>query len=423
MRMKVLASFISMAMAMPCFAQGQDVFELGGTAYALTDWQTSRDRAPNTQNLLELKPQRIETAIILEGELHGATFRIRGDVQDDRDGDGDLESNLQLLELSKTFNLSDRLSVFGGKRTLAWDTGLSYQPTGFFQRQVNFTDLTDSFGRAEGLPMLGATYFGDGFDITAVYSDDIGQQSDGFNRGLKQWALNVTRSGDNGDLSLVLQQPLDQSIGLGVIGSRSIGADYVIYGSIFGRKGTNRPINQQILSGETPITFDNPIVSLRRNEDRIRPRGLLGLSASLTDTLTLNAEYSFDLRGLNDAEWSSFNSQLYFYESFFLTEDDFLKRKKLFVSLLYLTDTLIEGGARRHYGFLRLANSDVRWGASAFTRIGLEDGSAVIGTEVKRQFNTHVIGIQATGFVGSETSEYGRLPVNTRATAFIRKRF
>ena len=392
-------------------ARGQALTDIQVDFHELIDLRDVRISSPNIDNFFSIPAISNEMSLAIEGDIKDFNFRAslvhQYSVNSRTLGDLDL----RVLELSKTVFIDDRWSVFGGKRNLNWDVASASFPVGFFQFQPSFTDFTDRFNRAEGLPLLGVNYLGDNYDITAVISEDFGKESDGFNQGLTQWAGNLTLRTPKGPFSLIFQQAEDQNLGVGFAASQDLRSDIVTYQSGFIRRGTRRPIASVLIS-DNSIAPEDGFGSFRINDGRYYFRGVIGATIAFPNSLTTSIEYSYDRRGLNTDQWESF---VQFVEPLNSVERDQID----FLNLGNISRSLTPSGARRHYGFIRASYQSTRWELSSLARMSLSDRSFLSSTQIIRKFKDGSIGSQASIFSGHESSEFGLNPIRNSINFFI----
>lgn len=170
-----------------------------------------------------------EAAIVLEARRGRAVARIRATSRDAITG----KARLRLLEGSVAAGPAPGLTVRIGKAQLNWDTGLAFQPVGFFQRTLDVADLSDFEGRGEGLPLVAVTYGGDRLSGTVVASDQLSGPRGTERQPRRQVAGRIALDLDRVSFSLIARKPDGFSTGLGGTISGTFGEKLTGYGSVY----------------------------------------------------------------------------------------------------------------------------------------------------------------------------------------------
>ena len=171
---------------------------------------------------------RDELAAGVGGETARVTWRVRVErTSVHASGRSTSGTQVRVQELARTFALNDDWSLLVGKRVLSWDPSYSSMPLGFFQKRPDLMDITDSFGRAEGLPLAALSRFGESFDFTLVCGGD---------RGRRQFAANATWSANGGSYSLIFRKAKHERAGAGFSASATLSQSLTWHASMFARR-------------------------------------------------------------------------------------------------------------------------------------------------------------------------------------------
>ena len=401
-------------------AHGNEEY-IRGHALATIAGRDVRNGPINKNNFFDINEAAGELALSLEGLMSGINWRLRFEHQQDYDKPGS-NSRLSVQELSKTFSLNNYLHATIGKTQLNWDSALSHQVLGFFQRDTNFFDLTDNFALSEGLPLLSLSYLTEKWDLTLVYGNDFLNDPDGFNQGLSQYAANVTFDIGRTTTSIIVQKPGGQRTGIGITTNVDLSDYLVAYGSFFVRKGTRRPISSLIRDDVVDIAIDNPNGSHRIDSFRRYTRFVLGMNAAMTADYSFMVEFSFDERGLDKSEWRRY-LDLIGNHRVAATAVDVSTRYLGYANLAFDVETLLPQGARQKYIFTQISKTGRQYSGSFFLRYGLDE-SALIGTNFNYELTDRLrTGLISNFFIGGETTEYGLLPVRSETRAYLQLYF
>ncbi|WP_448548278.1 hypothetical protein [Thalassotalea fusca] len=366
----------------------------------------------NPDDFLGVDAVANETALVTSGVINAkgvsVNFRNRYSYyvvegsQSDRD-------EFEWQELSIDHLLADNLIVNIGKTQLPWDMAMSFQPLGFFQRELNITDLTDSQSRSAGLPLIAFSYLATNWQGTLVYSHDFENQIDGFNQGLEQWAGKWAYTLDQGEVALVMQKPQGQPIGFGLQANYTLNDSAVFYTSIYVRKGTRRPQDMRLLMDDYIFMGQYPFSYSSLNSQQKYSRYVVGLSWQLYQ-ISFTTEYSYDERGLDDTKWRKFidnntaNLVLYHSERQALGE----------LALYYDNQAIIKTGTRQKYWFVNALMDLEQSSLGLFVKIDGHDFSSISGATFTHRLNDATdLSLSYYHFAGSRSSELGSLPIKS----------
>ena len=408
--------FIAVICLSATSAHGNEEY-IRGHSLATFAGRDVRNGPINKNNFFDINEVAGELALSLEGLMSGINWRLRYEHQQDYN-DPRSNSQLSVQELSKAFSLSDYFHVTVGKTQLNWDSALSYQVLGFFQRDTNFFDLTDNFALSEGLPLLSLSYLSDKWNLTLVYSNDFLNDPDGFNRGLSQNAANITFDIGRTTTSVIVQKPEGQRTGIGATTNIDLSDYLVAYGSIFTRKGTRRPFSSLIRDDLADIATDNPNGSHRIDSSTRYTRFVVGINAAMTTGYSVVVEFSFDKRGLDKAEWRRYLDLISAHREAATAADANIKYLG-FANLAFDAEILLPQGARQKYIFTQITKTGRQYRGSFFCRYGLDE-SVLLGTNFDYALTDRLkTGLISNFFVGGETTEYGLLPARSEIRAYF----
>ncbi|MFO7277667.1 MAG: hypothetical protein DIU56_011575 [Pseudomonadota bacterium] len=404
--------------------------EIGGFVLPLYSATKVRESPVNPGNFLGQARSSAQLAAGLHGEMGALSWRAS--VRHSRAWNGDREhrtTDVSLQELSASFALSDRVTLIAGKRILAWDVAFSSTPLGFFQKTPDLTDVTDRLERAEGLPLVALGFIGRELDLTLVYSDDSRHRSDGFNRGLRQLAANLTWTRPRASYSFVVQKPHDQRAGFGLAASVTLRDDLTAHVSAFTRRGTRRPISLRVLERELVFDTVDPNGSWRLREDERYDHWVVGTSWVGASGTSVTLEWSHDDAGLDHAQWGFWKALVAFHAAG-PAEDaapgmlEGVPPDLAAVNLAYDAKSLLPRGARRDYLFVRVAWPVGTASLSALARTGIADGSTFVNLSAGREFGRRVTAeISLSMHLGRKGTELSFLPSEGSLQAWLKYAF
>jgi hypothetical protein len=183
-----------------------------------------------------------EAAVItqLDHAVGPGTARIRTRASIAHDATAD-RARLELLEGSYLWHYRD-YTINMGKTILNWDTGLSFQPVGFFQNERDLADLGDFEGRAQGIPLIAVTRALQSFDVTAAFSDRLEGPENDVRRSRRQGAIRL--AADIGPLTTgwIVHAAEDRPLGGALTVSATVTERLVIHGSAYADERSFRSI-------------------------------------------------------------------------------------------------------------------------------------------------------------------------------------
>lgn len=384
----------------------------GGSVQLESDISALRTTRLNRGNFLKMADQSGRAAFLVEGVSDGFSYRVRADEIVERNDGVNSHSDFTLQELNKSFQLSESTSLSVGKRIYSLDQSYIGQPLGFFQKQTDLTDPTDSRGLSEGIPMIALSWVGTSAFATAIYSNDIGVREDGYNRGLKQWVLRFGYQFKDADIAVLLRRVDGESTGIGGTGSWAISDDLNIYGSFYTARGTKQPVPWAVLGGPFRFvgTTDEAIGSGRANNDIWYPRIAIGSVFTPRNLPKVQVELIYDRRGLSDPEYQRYIKMIQFHESGYQRG---FPEGLVGANLGFDAQVLTSKGIRRKYLSISsdYAIESVSFNGGVY--IGLEDWSSVYYLSAIKSLskNTSIL-FSGTLFRGPENSERRLLPID-----------
>jgi hypothetical protein len=371
---------------------------------------TVREGLVNPDNHLDRPDAKAETALVAKGQIYDFRFRVRGQYNLTHRDDWYDKSDLILQELSREFQFSDDTTLLIGKTNLNWDVAYSSRPLGFFSKDVDLRDIEDRFDRTRGLPLIALTHIGDGWDVTGVISDDFGETRDGFNAGLRQWAIKAGTQFGATNANLIVQQPERQPVGYGFSATHAVGNSLAFHAEGFVRQGTRRPIHESVFTGQPRFygADQNPYGEFRRNDNSWYPRWVVGGQWTSDELLNIIVEWVHDSRGLDDDQWRDFKNLARFHGSGrnFGLSDTAVNGNLARDALTYLTT-----GTRQDYLYLRFLQGGATWEPALSSFTSLEDGSTSFNFRLTYTgAHDWQFWIDARANVGLGGSEFGSVP-------------
>ena len=404
-------------------AGSNDTWDLDARGYLLELMTVNKTRSGPRPlyNATRIPRFASELALGLEGNWGEVSYRLRATATDGWDPDAAGRTDVVLQELSREWIAGKNLRLLVGKSVLSWDVGFSAQPLGFFQTEQDFRDITDRFGRSEGLPLIALTWLGESGSVAVVYSNDFENAPDGFNEGLRQWGLNVVYDLPGLTVSGVVQQPEDQRLGLGGSISGVAGSRYAFHGSVFVRRGTRRPTHRSIETQELVFWNSDPYGSFRRHDDRYFARWVIGGRVTPDPWSEFLVEWVHDDRGFDRAEWRRFLKLVDFHR-WGGTAD--VPQESVAANLLHDGQALIRNGARQDYLYVRYSRQIERSSVAISAFVGVADGSFIPAVSADlAKVGRLVLGARASAFVGSGSSEFGMIALDWIIDASVRYDF
>jgi hypothetical protein len=346
---------------------------------------------------VDLSSQSAEAALLLDGEHSGLRYRVRAEAfaYSSRPS----EFSVSLKEISYGRRLSDEWSLSLGKQVRSWDSGVSFQPLGFFRKGLDLADPFDSEGRVEGLPMIVVTRLGARANIEAIISEPFSNSFRAANE--RQWALRI--SGDPVpaiNAALIVRQRQHADPGVGVSASWAKGRLQLHADAFYGAP----PVNITYLSlQEAPRLYNAP-PAIVRNPNNAALDAVLGFTWTATDHLEISAEWTLQGGGASNADWSRLMDQIDFHRGALSGPSSSLAFANLAWDFAALPD-------RREHVFV-MARAPI--GAATYTLSSLfntSDASALINARANWLIVGHTgLGLGVTAFSGSSRSEFGVLP-------------
>jgi hypothetical protein len=378
---------------------------MGGFAVATIGRTRLNESLLNPGNAYGIAESNRNLAGVIEGQLWQNTFRLRAEFTRENGVQSRERHSSQVLELNRVFRLSDSTTFSIGKRILSIDQSSFSQPLGFFQTQADFADLTDSLGKAEGLPMVVAGWAGGDATVAFIASNDFEHKIDGFNRGLKQTALKVTYELPDLSLTGLVRKAPGESVGAGGSYSFVPSERLNLYGSAYVARGTLRPVSPLLMAGHTGLFS-------RQNDGVLYPRFTIGSAFSFNTDMRIQGELIYDRRGLSGEQ---------FDELLRRAAELSLAGPRNIASLASLGSSLTGRGARRRYLSLLATRSLDAWSLSAGTYASLEDSSAVCYASVSTSLATRMSAVMSiTRMIGGSGSERQLGPVGSGSSFSLR---
>jgi hypothetical protein len=375
----------------------------------------SRSSRLNPGDALQTEGWSGEATAILEGKVDDLRWRLRASATASTSEDFGTVTPATASILLNELAYSHRFGAWGltlGKAILNWNTGLAYQPLGFFR--ASKTDLGDIFdveGRSEGLPLLDLAYLGRGFVAEAALSlsnawgatvndgsavPDAGGQGTLTPFNQRQAAFRFSTEILQGvQVAFVARQPLMGPFGAGASMSYAAADSIELHGDLY----------------EEP------------EHDLLRYVG--GVTWTPLPKLAFYNEWIYRGDGLTGQQWFDYTGGVETHRIAYLSATSPAQTGAALGALgadASWLDTF--GGLRRAYSYLR-----VEWGEapevlflSAY--FGLADGSALLTAAKGFRLPLGLAAnVQASAFVGRQDAEFGLVPLAATLSLRLLRRF
>jgi len=367
----------------------------------------------NPEDFLGVSAFANETAAITSGTLDlgklGINFRNRLTYQFIEGSNNDQHSiEWQELSIDKVLHSNWILNL--GKTQIPWDMATSFQPLGFFQKELDVMDITDSQSRSSGLPLAALSYLKDDWNISLVYSHDYENNINGFNEGLEQWAAKLSFIQNEWEASVVAQKPQGQPIGFGVNANYTVNNNLVLYGSGFIRQGTRRPQDTRLTRESYQFSADFPFAPTQQNDNTSLARYVIGGNWYVSN-IGLTVEYVYDSRGLSNTQWRNYIEHNNIHNTLYRNNE---LHELGELGLFYDNQVILNTGTRQKYVFTNLnIDFDVSR-LNIFSKIDAHHYSAVSGFSYVYQLGEALdVSLNYSLFSGNSSSEFGSLPIKS----------
>lgn len=365
----------------------------------------------NPDDFLQVDNTLNETVLITTGTLDigslSVNFRNRASYTAFAKHKKD-RTNTEWQEVSVDKMISANLMLNLGKTQLPWDMSMSFQPLGFFQKELNVLDITDNKSESSGLPLVALSYLDSNWHASIVYSHDYENDIDGFNKGLEQWAIRWVYLDEKWEFSAVAQKAQGQPVGVGMNANYTLNDHLIIYGSSFVRQGTRRPQDLRILTDDYQFTGRYPFRYTLLDSDDTFEQLVIGASFTL-EKLSLIAEFSHDATGLNNNQWHTFINNNLVHHALY---KDPLQKNLGMLALYYDNQAISRTGTRKHYLFLNVSTDFENSRLGLFSKIDTQGRSSITGASYLHQLTDSLdVNVNYTVFSGGSKSEFGGLPV------------
>ncbi|MFC5475545.1 hypothetical protein [Paraherbaspirillum soli] len=341
---------------------------VGGFVLADQERIGLRSTPLNVDNFARIAQTNTDLIGLLEGSYQGVSWRTRLAAQRTDIPEQRSHTSVTLQELNRVFRLGDQTTLSLGKRLYSLDPSYVIQPLGFFQKRTDLSDPVDALAQSEGVPMAVLSWTGAKASLAALYSKDVGNDADGFNRGVEQSVLKFGYEFDQLSVSALVRRANGEADGVGGTVSGALGETLSYYGAYYSARGTQRPILNSLLdaSATTP-----QLGFFRSNDGRRYQRFTAGLIYTPQDLPKVQLEYSYDGRGLSASQYAGLLEQIQRNQTAPLPDIAIKARQAV------LSQMLIAQGARQRYLSLTLSQTLADWDVSGGVYMSLEDRSKV----------------------------------------------
>lgn len=275
-----------------------------------------------------------EGAAVLDGRRGRFSFRLRAEASTRRvPGSANereqRDTRLDLTQLVFVQPLAGDWSLTAARMNLSFDEGQSFHPMDFLEDTVRGTDFEDRAGRNRGFPLLMLARTSAGSGLRLLYSDDaltddayrFGDPNPNFNRGHRQAILSWRQSLGSLTATALVQRSWPGRTGAGFSFSWVPDAAWSVYGSVFAAPGNVLPMHRNVYLGRASgfnasdvYINTSPMQAWAAGDDRWRTRWLLGASWTAEGGTTLTAELWRDGRGMDAAQWRTWQALFAFHE-------------------------------------------------------------------------------------------------------------
>lgn len=408
-------------MATPSGAVAGDA-GVNGYALASLARTPARGTAANPENLFDTGSSAAELALGLEGTVSGLHWRARLTLDGEHRNDWPATRNVKLQELHYGWRWGERWHFSAGQQLLSWDSGLSFQPLGFFKSsQTDLRDVFDSEGRSQGLPMLVATRLGDTVTTDLVAStanpgNDAVERSNARQLAVR-WSAELAQGWN---AALMLRKRDGARVGAGI--STSYGVDEVtLRADAYYGPAEARRFPRGLLDGPAQL-FLPPLAFSDDPGHGYRLRSVIGGTWTPRRGLALYGEWVHQGGGLSGDQWRLYQQQLALHNAALNGRYHGAAVGNLGTDLSLLGSA--PAGVRRDYLYLRaeLGQGDATWYLSTFA--GVADGSAMTTLSKSWQLRDRLtVKADLSAFTGSAGSEFGLTPYRYQARLVLLQTF
>lgn len=377
----------------------------------------------NPDNFLQVPSRQDELALVIEGSESwsefspGLSVHGRARVARQQSSLQRSEQEVKLQELSLDYAIRSDWLISLGKTQLHWDNSSSSQPLGFFQQQLEVSDLTDNKSLSSGIPLVALTHLRpSGSSATLVYGAQSNNQ-----QVPEQWAFKWGWELGSWSPSLFIQKPAGQSAGWGAHVNWAMSDYLILYSSVFTRQGTRLLRHQQLGSVTPEPGWENPMQPFRIDEQRQYSRGVLGMNMNM-DAWSAVFELSYDERKLTRSDWMELNGLVDWHYDVFRQGTELSQLALL--NLAYDNQNLSSTGARQSYLYLYISREFEQHNLRFFAKTDPEFASSLTGFSVSAQVSES---LELSGtllwFSGGSDQEFSVLPISRSLELVVKYAF
>ncbi len=326
--------------------------------------------------------------------------------------------DLNILKLSKHFDLNNRTSLLLGRDIVNWDVGYGSSILSFFDFKETDDKTIENYSMdKKGVNLIKLSYYGGNYNVDFVYGDDTSNSVDGLGSGRKQVALRASTQLDKYSISAILQKYEHLDSGYGASISSVYGDNIKLYSSIFMHHGSQRLIHESISTGILQYYNEDPYSRIHENNGIWYPHLTIGLDYTTENFWNYAVEYIYDKRGLSRAEWRNFLDLINYHSNNTIG----LPQTIVNSNLKYDAKSLLKQGSRQKYIFIRSAKTWDNIESSLSTLFGLSDRSASIALQTKYTYNDSMDSLlEIRSNVGPANSEFGESIDKTKISFYTR---
>lgn len=422
MRLGPLASVALLSLGLPFSPLSAAAADLpvSGFLFVEATHRDARATPLNPDNLFRLSSDQLETAILVEGDKVGFSWRVRSEATGQLD-EWPERKRIRIQELAYQRKAGERWAFSIGKQERSWDSGLAFRPLGFFRTRPDIRDPTDREGRQQGLPLVSATYIGDDFTAELVASEDVfGDVDDEIEA--RQWAARLSGQVGKLDASLVVRQAAGQRPGAGASLTYAAGA-IELHGDAYVGPRPRRLRHAGLLGREDEevpfgLYASDPFFIDRGGRGTIL-NSVAGITWTPSAKIGVTAEYIHQGSGLAGRRWSTYLDLIASHRAALDTS-----LRGLAISNLAYDLGVLRSPVRRDYLFVRATGSWHGFSTTGSAFTGLADGSAAVSFTLSHALARKVEAqLAISAFVGNSRSEFGLVPFGSVARLSLRRPF
>ncbi len=335
---------------------------------------------------------------------------------------------LRLKELYLSWSIDSHWDITAGKKILKWGTGYAWTPTGVLDPTRDPRDPTDRLSQNEGRELLELRGTYGNHNMTVVFTSPRLFSNLQAEKGQRQWAFKYNALVKRLDYSLIAAFGGAESNRYGLNATYVIGQSLELHGEFLAHRGSPLLYPLSIAAEDPDVTYSYPPYGpLKRQDDRVYSRSLIGANYTFRWGLNLVTEYYRDGEGLTPIERSRFDVFVAYNEAQARIVSSPSSGISLPAANLLWTLQGIGGFNRaRDYVFVRLSQDRLakKWNLENIGIISLRDGGSIWIPQVSYDVRERVsVYARYTVYAGGRSSEFGSLPYRANCALGLALRF